>query len=422
MGGIVGIELGYNSSPSYNPIVDISNCYSIGAIVATGGGIVGGKSLTYNHNATINITNCYGYDNVTSANSRIIATSYTNPTTQTNCYAPTTGWTDASANASLSGYPTSLTSGNPGSIWTSTATNTPYIMSSYNAALYSPNSASSSSNYTSSAGLFSDPSYNYQIIYTSQTSNVATTLIFVSKGTSPKYYAYNSNTFTLTNTNGGTGRQITATINSSTGALSYILPYPCFLEGTKILCLKNNIEQYRPIESLRKGDLVKTIANGYMPIYMIGTKPIYNPGNNDRIPNRLYRCTRENYPALFEDLYITGCHSILVPSLTEDQWNNTKDMLGDIYVTNNHFRLMACIDEKAEPFNKEGVCNIYHIALENTNYYWNYGIYANGLLVETCSKRYLSELSNMRILGEEDSAFTQPVERLKEFVRPIQTY
>jgi hypothetical protein len=31
----------------------------------------------------------------------------------------------------------------------------------------------------------------------------------------------------------------------------------------------------------------------------------------------------------------------------------------------------------------------------------NYGIYANGLLVETCSKRYLSELSNMRILGEE---------------------
>jgi hypothetical protein len=38
---------------------------------------------------------------------------------------------------------------------------------------------------------------------------------------------------------------------------------------------------------------------------------------------------------------------------------------------------------------------IYHIALENEDYYMNYGIYANGLLVETCSKRYLSELSDM---------------------------
>ena len=28
----------------------------------------------------------------------------------------------------------------------------------------------------------------------------------------------------------------------------------------------------------------------------------------------------------------------------------------------------------------------------------NYGIYANGLLVETCSKRYLKELSNMNFI------------------------
>jgi hypothetical protein len=28
----------------------------------------------------------------------------------------------------------------------------------------------------------------------------------------------------------------------------------------------------------------------------------------------------------------------------------------------------------------------------------NYGIYANGLLVESCSKRYLAELSGMKLL------------------------
>jgi hypothetical protein len=50
------------------------------------------------------------------------------------------------------------------------------------------------------------------------------------------------------------------------------------------------------------------------------------------------------------------------------------------------------------PFEEEGVFNIWHIALENDDYYSNYGIYANGLLVETCSKRYLKEISGMTLL------------------------
>jgi hypothetical protein len=32
------------------------------------------------------------------------------------------------------------------------------------------------------------------------------------------------------------------------------------------------------------------------------------------------------------------------------------------------------------------------------DYYMNYGIYANGLLVETCSQRYLKKLSGMEII------------------------
>lgn len=190
--------------------------------------------------------------------------------------------------------------------------------------------------------------------------------------------------------------------------------FPCFMEDTKILCLKNNKEVYRPIQELRKGDLVKTISNGYLPIYKIGTSELPNPGHDHRIPNRLYKCSTEKYPELFEDLYITGCHSILVPFLTDEEWDNTKQLLGDIFITDNHFRLMACLDENAEPYNKDAYINIYHIALENSNYYMNYGIYANGLLVETCSKRYLTELSNMRIIGEEsymkDDAFANKMD------------
>jgi hypothetical protein len=188
--------------------------------------------------------------------------------------------------------------------------------------------------------------------------------------------------------------------------------YPCFLEGTKILCFENNNEVYRPIERLQKGDLVKTIYNGYIPICMIGTTSIYNPGNDYRVANRIYKCSREKYPALFEDLYITGCHSILVPWMTDDQWENTKAVNGDVFVTDNHFRLIACADEKAEPFNKEGFMNIYHIALEHPDIFMNYGIYANGLLVESCSERNLRELSNMRILGEADTAVSEGVDKM----------
>jgi len=139
---------------------------------------------------------------------------------------------------------------------------------------------------------------------------------------------------------------------------------------------------------------------------------MYNPGNDYRVVNRLYKCQREKYPSLFEDLYITGCHSILVPSMTDDEWENTKAVNGKIYITDNHFRLIACADEKAEPFNKEGFMNIYHLALEHEDILMNYGIYANGLLVESCSERNLRYLSNMRILGEEDTSVSENVDNV----------
>jgi len=133
----------------------------------------------------------------------------------------------------------------------------------------------------------------------------------------------------------------------------------------------------------------------------MGTKSIYNPGNDYRIANRLYKCSKDKYPPLFEDLYITGCHSILVPFMTDDEWENTKAVNGNIYVTDNHFRLIACADEKDEQYNKEGFMTIYHIALDHHDICMNYGIYANGLLVESCSIDYMIKYSNLKIMGEE---------------------
>lgn len=182
-----------------------------------------------------------------------------------------------------------------------------------------------------------------------------------------------------TGENGGTGRSTV----------------PCFKEDTLILTERG----YVPIQDLRKGDLVKTFKNDYLPIDIIGTRQIYHRCSDKRIKEQLYRLPKDKYKNMTEDLILTGCHSILVDCYkTKEQRLKTIEINGDTFVTDNKYRLPACADEKAEVYETAGYYNIYHLALENDDYYMNYGIYANGLLVESSSKRYIKELSGMTLV------------------------
>jgi hypothetical protein len=180
----------------------------------------------------------------------------------------------------------------------------------------------------------------------------------------------------------------------------YLYPSaPCFLEGSTILCQIDGVEKYVPVESLQKDTLVKTYLHGFKKLVAIGKGEIVNPGNDERTENRLYKCSKEKYPELTEDLYITGCHSILKNRVSDKEKDDTLKHLGKIYVTNRLFRLMAHIDERAEPWNSEGTYTIYHFALENEDEGMNYGVYAGGgLLVESCAIRTLLNRSNMRVV------------------------
>ena len=172
-------------------------------------------------------------------------------------------------------------------------------------------------------------------------------------------------------------------------------PITCFKEGSKILTNKG----YIPIQDLRKGDLVKTLKDDYKAIDIIGKRDIYHPASKERIKDQLYRCSKDKYPELFEELIITGCHGILVDNFKDSkQREKTIQVNGDIYVTDRKYRLPVCVDERSSVYEKPGNYTIYNLALDNDDYYMNYGIYANGLLVETCSKRYLKELSNMILI------------------------
>ena len=171
----------------------------------------------------------------------------------------------------------------------------------------------------------------------------------------------------------------------------------CFLEGSKILCHVNGMDVYLPIETINPGLLVKTHLSGYKAVSLIGKSQLQNPSHDERIQDRLYKCSPSNYSELTDDLYITGCHSILVDIMTDDQREKTNEYLGRIFITEDKYRLMACVDERAEPWVSEGPYTIWHMALENENTRMNYGIWANGLLVETCSIHFMKNWSNMTL-------------------------
>jgi hypothetical protein len=169
--------------------------------------------------------------------------------------------------------------------------------------------------------------------------------------------------------------------------------YPCFLESTQILTDRG----YVPIEKLTNRHLVKTVSHGFKRVWKTGSRIIDHSATDERIKEQLYVCSKKAFPEAFEDLVLTGCHSILV-----DEWSSedekeraTEANGGNVYITDNYYRLPACADLRTTVYPTPGEYTIYHVALENSDYYMNYGIYANGVLVESCSKRYLKELSGM---------------------------
>lgn len=169
--------------------------------------------------------------------------------------------------------------------------------------------------------------------------------------------------------------------------------YVCFLQGTCITCLdtstKTEIEV--PIEEINVGMYVKTYKHGFIPVKMLGYRTVKNLNNHKREKNRLYKCIPSDYPSLYKDLYITGCHSILEDEVTDKQYDDSCQILGEFYLTDGKCRLMAMCDVRAKPYASNKDCVIWHICLDHTDKFMNYGIYANGLLVESCSENNIQK-------------------------------
>jgi len=169
----------------------------------------------------------------------------------------------------------------------------------------------------------------------------------------------------------------------TSGSADIPTPVPCFLEGSQILCHVNGVDTYVNIETIRPGMLVKTSRDGYKPVKLIGSRSMNNGGTADRNKNSLYLCTKAAYPELTADLTLTGCHAILVDKITETHRAGIISTLNRVFVTDKKYRLPACVDERASVVQTAGAFTVWHFALDHYDIRMNYGVYAQGLLVES---------------------------------------
>ena len=141
-----------------------------------------------------------------------------------------------------------------------------------------------------------------------------------------------------------------------------------FSHCSELLTEKGNIL----IKNLKIGDSIKTLDSGNKKIYMIGKRDFNHYCLDKRIESQLYKCTNKNYPELTKDLIV----------------------IGETYIKNNE--LPAYRDTKTSVYEKPGNYTLYYIALEDDDVDKKYYIWVNGLLIQSCSIRYLQE--NLEII------------------------
>ena len=213
-------------------------------------------------------------------------------------------------------------------------------------------------------------------------------------GPNVRQMVYNSKLYNVENLDPEQGfYKIAEGVSDSNGPLDGTPRYSlfgqaiCFNKGTQILCLKENQEVYVAVENLRKGDLVKTLNDGYKPIQTL-TTGTFTLGRS--IDMGMYKMKQEG--SMMADLEMTGLHSILVDEKDhqeeiDNQLKNTRNR--KIYC-DNKFRLNVKYSKNFEKMRTQPY-TIYTFSLEGPKN--QYGIWANGILVESTSEEFVRNKS-----------------------------
>lgn len=302
------------------------NCYSTGNCTSYGSG----SGIFGSSNETCIISHCYcSGANASLANDTNI------DMTITNSYAeyPSSGWSNTNANNVLN------------DTWLSNTSNQPYLLSSFDAELYSPNSYTRDDNesYSSPNGLYQNSNQYY--IYDSSVRTISNITINSTTG-SITFGNLSNGIYTVTVVTGNVLNSIYYNYNTNIFTLYQSIPTPpiCFDENTIIktdqefVKIKNINKHIHTIDNLQIIKVIKTVPT----INYLYCIPPHTFDYN--IPNKLTILSPE--------------HKIF--------YNNKFIKISDIH--NKH--IYKIIYNKKKP--------IYNILLEQYHH-----IYANNLLCET---------------------------------------
>jgi surface protein len=168
---------------------------------------------------------------------------------------------------------------------------------------------------------------------------------------------------------------------SDTPPLSYFNQVPCFDQDTLILSPTGNVY----IKDLNKGDNIVT-SNGVKRILRIGKKTrLFN--NTDNISTTMFKMKKTK--DMTSDLLVTGLHAILLDDLKSYKYYDTmEDSPDENKMIDGKHTLIAALCNKFEKETEPTEHTIYHIALEGEKR--RYGIYANGVLMESWDNKQTS--------------------------------
>jgi hypothetical protein len=157
----------------------------------------------------------------------------------------------------------------------------------------------------------------------------------------------------------------------------------CFSEGTKILCLTEYLmEEYRLVQNLMVGDLVKAYMNDYKPIKnIIQGIFINNPKNRS---NCMYIMNKTEGNGLIEDLMVTGNHGILLDEKEVNEEEQKKNPKWANFKVDDKINCIVSVSSKFEQIQNNDVYKYYHFSLDNCDgKKRRFGVWANGILMET---------------------------------------
>lgn len=189
----------------------------------------------------------------------------------------------------------------------------------------------------------------------------------------------NNNTLYGTNEIGGFG---------SGTIFKYTITVPCYNKNTKILVLnENNADEYKYVQDIKIGDIVKTYPSEYKNVEAVGKKTMIN--NIREKKNCMYIMQKNESNMLTDDLIVTGGHSIYVDYLTE----NEKSKQQKSKIVNGKHSISSKNSDNFTKLNNNNKYTYYHFVLENDDDDKNYIVWANGILSESISKRVFNKLN-----------------------------